>query len=345
MMAGVRLDAVPRISGTTVRSRYPEISVGCAAVDTLIGGGIPLSSVYIIDENKSRAYAPVLSKYFIAEGICCHHSLFVASTSRNPREFLDNLPDRVNDPQENPLRSDALETEDSTMKIAWRYSTVPKVNSSLSGPRNGSSQYDLMKKMDFKKIDACEISFFPNKIQPQDDLPSYGDLYKQISRKLMEDEFLATSSKLTKRVLRIIIEGVGSPFWQDPENDMKFIAHLRSILCSCYAVAVVIINSNGLRDERKERLYAYGDLVVHLDAVDCDNTTRKFGDRFNGYFRLLKLPAVSSIATHCPPSSDLVFQLQKRKFDIRILHLPPTLDNDNDKKGCDSNCQRELNVF
>lgn len=82
--------------------------------------------------------------------------------------------------------------------------------------------------------------------------------------------------------------------------------------------------------------------MIHLDAVECDNTMQKFGDRFDGYFRLLKLPTMTSIATHCPASSDLIFQLQKRKFDIRILHLPPALsDNDNKKK----NCQEILKSF
>lgn len=68
MMDGVRLGSIPKIVGTNTRSRYPETSVGCTAVDALIGGGLPLSSLYVIDENKSRAYATVLSKYFSAEG-------------------------------------------------------------------------------------------------------------------------------------------------------------------------------------------------------------------------------------------------------------------------------------
>ncbi|VDP18011.1 unnamed protein product [Onchocerca flexuosa] len=70
----------------------------------------------------------------------------------------------------------------------------------------------------------------------------------------------------------------------------------------------------------------------------------KFGDRFDGYFRLLKLPTIASIATHCPASSDLIFQLQKRKFDIRILHLPPALDVDDKKENFGSSCQ-EISKF
>ncbi|MCP9257020.1 putative elongator complex protein 4 [Dirofilaria immitis] len=331
-MAGIRLDAIPRIPGTNIRSRYPEISAGCAAIDALIGGGIPLSSLYIIDEDKSRIYATVLSKYFSAEGICCEQSLFVASASRNPRELLENLPDRVNAADDNTLKDDVEWSEDSAMKIAWRYSTVPKVDSSLSYSRHGIPQYDLTKKMDHKKMDLCNISYFPDSTESQDELPNYNDLYKRIRQKLEEDEYSATSSKSLKRVLRIIIEGVGNPFWQDPENDLKFVAYLRTVLCSYYAVAMLIINSSGMSNDQKEKLYAYGDLVVHLDAVECNNTIDKFGDRFDGYFRLLKLPTITSIATHCPASSDLVFQLQKRKFDIKVLHLPPALGDDDKKR-------------
>lgn len=67
-MAGILSDLIPRIQGTNVRSRYPEISMGCAALDAVIGSGMPLSSISIIDEDKSRAYAHILAKYFSAEG-------------------------------------------------------------------------------------------------------------------------------------------------------------------------------------------------------------------------------------------------------------------------------------
>lgn len=83
--------------------------------------------------------------------------------------------------------------------------------------------------------------------------------------------------------------------------------------------------------------------MIHLDAVECGNMVEKFGDRFDGYFRLLKLPTMASIATYCPPSSDLIFRLQKRKFDIRILHLPPALDDDK-KKNFGLNCQEILKL-
>lgn len=138
-------------------------------------------------------------------GICCEHSLFVASTSRNPRELIENLPDRTNITGDDDFKDDVEKSKDSTMKIAWRYSTAPKVESSLSCSRRGVPQYDLTKKMDCKKIESCNISFFPDTIRSQDDLSSYDDLYKWIQQKLAEDKYSASSKK--KSVLRIIIEG------------------------------------------------------------------------------------------------------------------------------------------
>ncbi|KAM3728970.1 Elongator complex protein [Dirofilaria immitis] len=314
------------------------------AIYQLISDGWNTSRCY--SKNPGNEYTITLSRNISsAEGICCEQSLFVASASRNPRELLENLPDRVNAADDNTLKDDVEWSEDSAMKIAWRYSTVPKVDSSLSYSRHGIPQYDLTKKMDHKKMDLCNISYFPDSTESQDELPNYNDLYKRIRQKLEEDEYSATSSKSLKRVLRIIIEGVGNPFWQDPENDLKFVAYLRTVLCSYYAVAMLIINSSGMSNDQKEKLYAYGDLVVHLDAVECNNTIDKFGDRFDGYFRLLKLPTITSIATHCPASSDLVFQLQKRKFDIKVLHLPPALGDDDKKKDFGSNCQEILKSF
>lgn len=97
--------------------------------------------------------------------------------------------------------------EDTAMKIAWRYSTVPKVDSSLSCFRRGIPQYDLTKKMDSKKLEACSIFYFPSAARLQGELPSYSNLYKQIQHKLEEDKFSASFSKTGKRVLRIVLEG------------------------------------------------------------------------------------------------------------------------------------------
>lgn len=67
-MAGQHSQNLPHIKGTTTRSLYPETSVGCPAIDLLFGGGLPVSGVFIIDENQSRRYASVLIKYYLAEG-------------------------------------------------------------------------------------------------------------------------------------------------------------------------------------------------------------------------------------------------------------------------------------
>lgn len=64
----MNLNEKARINGTTVRLRYLETSVGNSAIDRLMGGGLPVSGVYLIDERNSRTYSSVLARYFLAEG-------------------------------------------------------------------------------------------------------------------------------------------------------------------------------------------------------------------------------------------------------------------------------------
>ncbi|VDN08139.1 unnamed protein product [Thelazia callipaeda] len=343
-MCSARLAPLPRIRGTTSKSRYLEVSLGCEAVDRVIGGGMPLSSLFIVDEDKSRAFAPVLARYYCAEGVYCDHSLFVASSSRNPSELIENLPDRITAAEDMIPKDDISCEGNETMKIAWRYTSVPKLNSSLCDSRK-TLHYDLTKKMDPIKFEAYKISLYPKSDQACCGFPSYSELYQRIRRNLTENQFLMSATSTQFNILRIVVEGVGSPLWQDPENDLKFLAHLRCLLCSYYSVAMIIVNTSGMSQERKSRLYAYGDLSIHLDAVGDIDDIKQFDDRFDGYFRLLKLPTVSSIATHCPVNSDLVFELQKRKFDIRVLHLPPSVENADDGKDHDIPCKQILDAF
>lgn len=76
--------------------------------------------------------------------------------------------------------------------------------------------------------------------------------------------------------------------------------------------------------------------MICLEAVDDEKFKKSLQDRFDGFLRIIRLPTVYSVATNCPPSSDLVFQLQKHKFNVKILHLPAAVanDDDNDSIAC-----------
>jgi archaellum biogenesis ATPase FlaH len=84
-------DAV-KLPGTRIQNRCPVVSVGLDAIDSLMGGGLPLSNIYVISESNSKKYAPILQRYFVAEGLNNKHSVFVYGPALNFEELIENIP-------------------------------------------------------------------------------------------------------------------------------------------------------------------------------------------------------------------------------------------------------------
>lgn len=63
--------------------------------DVFTGGGLPIGSILLIEEDKIGRYAKYLTKLFLAEGTVHKHALFVANYDSDPHEtvfFLILLP-------------------------------------------------------------------------------------------------------------------------------------------------------------------------------------------------------------------------------------------------------------
>uniref|UniRef100_A0A0N5ARE1 Elongator complex protein 4 n=1 Tax=Syphacia muris TaxID=451379 RepID=A0A0N5ARE1_9BILA len=243
-----------------LKSRCPITSVGCPYVDDLLGGGLPVNGVYMIDECNSRSYASVLEKYFIAEGIFYNHKILVASPQLQIFETMKTLPERVSSDYEN-LTNDQLQNVkegiDSNLKIAWRYSTAPKMDSFSKA--KSRIAYDLSKYATVR--DSSMPLFYP-------------------STEMQVVQYNSESKDNQKNLLRIVIEG--------------------------------------------KQIYSYGDAVFRLESVEDSSHCGYFSEHFDGYFRIVKLPTVFSIAYPLPGSTDLLFELHKKYLEIRVQHLPPS---------------------
>lgn len=49
------------------------------------GGGLPIGSIILIEEDKIGRYAKCLSKLFLAEGLVHKHALFLANLDHDPQ--------------------------------------------------------------------------------------------------------------------------------------------------------------------------------------------------------------------------------------------------------------------
>lgn len=63
-----------------------------------------MGSICLIEEDKYVTYSKVLAKYFLAEGVCSQHTVFLASLDDDSDKFLSKLP--------RPLNADEVSVDD-----------------------------------------------------------------------------------------------------------------------------------------------------------------------------------------------------------------------------------------
>lgn len=52
------------------------------------GGGLPIGSIILIEEDKNGRYAKYLTKLFLAEGTVHKHALFLANFDHDPQDTV-----------------------------------------------------------------------------------------------------------------------------------------------------------------------------------------------------------------------------------------------------------------
>lgn len=167
------------------------LSTGIASVDDVLGGGCPLGSIILVEEDQDTSYANLLIKYWIAQGLCCPAQqimLALSGLDQPPEEIISKLPysdDAVATAQAQSASSStapastsnaATDDEDenmagsstsSAMKIAFRYENMKKFETSVkttSTVGDGSSPvycsvFDLTKTMGISEDAKKRIAF------------------------------------------------------------------------------------------------------------------------------------------------------------------------------------------
>lgn len=62
----------------------------CLSNVPILGGGLPIGSLLLIEEDKFVTYSKALARYFLAEGIVHKHELFVVNLDDEPQEFVSS---------------------------------------------------------------------------------------------------------------------------------------------------------------------------------------------------------------------------------------------------------------
>ncbi|KAM9147807.1 elongator complex protein 4 isoform 2-T2 [Pangshura tecta] len=256
------------IAGTRPSVRHGQLllSSGLPSLDCVLGGGLAVGTLLLIEEDKYGIYSNLLFKYFLAEGIVCGHNLFVASAKEDPADILKELPaplfDDVHknqvDEKETVIKS-KQESQES-MKIAWRYQNLPRIEVSPAASAQFGHYYDGSKTMSPELLQSTkwhrfflpeEKSFHPE-IKTCNMTCGYTRLLQSIQRIICQEGFDGSyPQKKQKNILRIGIQSLGSVLWGDdiccadnPEDIYsltKFLYVLRGLLRMSLSACIITV--------------------------------------------------------------------------------------------------------
>lgn len=123
---------------------------------------------------------------------------------------MSKLPEKIE--ENNEEIANRSTSVDEPIKIAWRYASVPKVNSSLTN-RRSKTQFDLAKTIDNSLLKSCNISKYPLESCSRTIAASYSELWIELRRVLSLQKHCSLhnatgdSSSLDRSLLRIFVEG------------------------------------------------------------------------------------------------------------------------------------------
>uniref|UniRef100_A0A8C3VU72 Elongator complex protein 4 n=1 Tax=Catagonus wagneri TaxID=51154 RepID=A0A8C3VU72_9CETA len=332
------------IAGTrpSVRNGQLLVSTGLPALDQLLGGGLAVGTVLLIEEDKYNLYSPLLFKYFLAEGIVSGHTLLVASAKEDPAGILQELPAPILDDNckkefdEDEYNHKTPETN-IKMKIAWRYQLLPKMEQArpVSSSRFGH-YYDLSKRIPQELIEASKWHgfFLPEKISTLNVEPcslthGYVRLLQFIQNIIYEEGFDGSNpQRKQKNILRIGIQSLGSPLWGDniccTENCdnshslMKFLYVLRGLLRASLSACIITMPTHLIQNKAIiARVANLSDTVIGLESfIGSERETNPLYKDYHGLIHIRQIPRLNNLICDVSDVKDLAFKLKRKLFSI-----------------------------
>ncbi|XP_051560423.1 elongator complex protein 4-like isoform X2 [Myxocyprinus asiaticus] len=276
------------IPGTrpSVQNGQLIVSTGVTSLDYVIGGGLAVGTLLLVEEDRYDNYSRMLLKYFLAEGVVCGHELFLASARDHPDEIMQELPSPIVDDVASRKIGEGqpqpCDTENpDTMKIAWRYQNQPRVQTTLASSLRFGHYYDVSKTMEPEVRQAAKChTFYPLQETPATTesslLPSpYHALLKSIQAVIHKEGFDGST----------------------PQN--------RTVMGRIIRLSDTAIALESFRGSEQETSPLYKD--------------------YHGLLHVRQVPCLNCLTCEVPNTKDLAFKLKKKQFTIERLHLPPDL--------------------
>ena len=295
-------------------SNIPCSTTGIPTLDELIGGGITIGSLVLIESDNDLTWSKVIEKCFASASAQLSHQFFHIRTETSiPTE---NLFYKVGE-----VKSSAPKTQDSEMRIAWPYqnqSAESMMQRHPAGKVKGGMNLDLSSPLQLEHV-LSRISVNSNNPSP--------DILNVLENFYEENKAKRAPKRQAHRevVFRTLISDFGTALWENQE--LEFLRKLRKITPQ-NSFTVLTMPQHKVTPQHRR----YFDACLRIEALVPELTPSKTSFqpssiRKMGYHGLIKLTKCNS--SHClnpylPESNEMVFKYQKvGGLKIEVLHLPP----------------------
>ncbi|XKL61274.1 hypothetical protein PGB90_008331 [Kerria lacca] len=291
------------------------ISSGLPSLDSIIGGGIPLGSYFLLEEDEYGVYSNIILKHFLAEGIINDHALLLGGQSVDSRKFIFDLPSPLHFHDTNNLNSGQTNNNEDSLRIAWRYQNLPNDTINLNTSIFGNT-YDMSTKIKKCVIEKALIYHWNSYCVEF----SYEKLFAYIKNVIEESQCSTYAPVPNRTVLRIALFSLGTALWKG--NLIKFLIKLRFLLRNSCASCFITLPTHLLKDLKiLHRCEHLCDTVVQLKSL-INNGNMAYSD-YQGLVILKKLPIINTWTFSVPESNDYAFKIKKKHFIIEKLHISP----------------------
>ncbi|XP_053139032.1 elongator complex protein 4 isoform X2 [Hemicordylus capensis] len=338
---GGRLAVLP---GTRPSVRHGQLllSSGLPSLDSVLGGGLAVGTLLLIEEDVYGIYSNLLFKHFLAEGIVCGHNLFIASAKEEPADILKEIPSpllntSIDETREEAIAMKCKEGSEESMKIAWRYQNIPKIEVTQKACSKFGHYFDLSKTMAPELIQNIkwhgfflheETTLCPS-IKSCNMAYGYTRLLHSIQTVISQEGFDGfIPQKKQRNVLRIGIQNLGSVLWgddicctEDPQNIhslTKFLYALRGLLRTSLSACIITIPAHLIQNKAiMERVTNLSDTVVGLESfIGSERETNPLYKDYHGLVHIRQIPRLNSMICDVSDMKDLAFRLKRKLLTI-----------------------------
>jgi len=300
-------------------------STGIPDLDTLLGGGLPIGTLLLVEEDYRGSYAKLILKYFLAEGVYHRHGIHLSSLTQDPDSIIHNLPGF----SENEQNKQEEKKEDEKMTIAWRYQNKPTESSSTNEAKHS---FNLLVPIPKDTLNQCDIASCDLSEPSVPELKSVG-LLRNLHDYCRDKGFLIQGppQEGKKNIVRIGVHSLADILWEESVTQvLRFLLALKSLLRSCYGIAIVTVpptlyqNNVDIRNSIED----VSDYVISLKSFDAEDTVNP---AYKDYHGIISVEKIGSIGVLTPPphllkdDNELVFKSRRNRFLIEKFHLPPDL--------------------